>query len=140
MKDLINDTFGCYSDTWIFTHILKSRECFWVLTSEIEFQNFIMENGAAKANERPERTSDGVLARYTQEAIQALHPHLAPEKIQALTSAIVDVQILATLLNTDYIGRYEWRDRREYERMRREGHHLRFFQVFHLLWPHHFPL
>ncbi|VVM27441.1 hypothetical protein BSPWISOXPB_10413 [uncultured Gammaproteobacteria bacterium] len=80
-----------------------------------------MENGAAKANERPERTSDGVLARYTQEAIQDLHPHLAPEKIQALTSAIVDVQILATLLNTDYIGRYEWRDRREYERMRREG-------------------
>jgi RHS repeat-associated protein len=91
------------------------------LATEIEFQNFIMENGAAKANERPERTSDGVLARYTQEAIQDLHPHLAPEKIQALTSAIVDVQILATLLNTDYIGRYEWRDRREYERMRREG-------------------
>ncbi|SEH75387.1 hypothetical protein BAZSYMA_ACONTIG202436_0 [Bathymodiolus azoricus thioautotrophic gill symbiont] len=24
-------TFGCYSNTWIFTHILKSRECFWVL-------------------------------------------------------------------------------------------------------------
>jgi hypothetical protein len=39
------------------------------LATEIEFQNFIMENGAAKANERPERTSDGVLARYTQEAI-----------------------------------------------------------------------
>jgi hypothetical protein len=26
----INDTFECYSDTWIFTHIFKSRVCFWV--------------------------------------------------------------------------------------------------------------
>jgi acyl CoA:acetate/3-ketoacid CoA transferase beta subunit len=49
----------------------------------------IIENTNAIENERPERTSDGVLARYTKEGIQALYPQLTPEKIQALTSATV---------------------------------------------------
>jgi hypothetical protein len=31
------------------------------LAAEIEFQNFILENTGASANERPEGTSDGVL-------------------------------------------------------------------------------
>ena len=91
------------------------------LAAEIEFQNFILENTGANANERPEGTSDGVLARYTEEAIQDLYPQSTPEKTQALTNATVDVQMLATILNADYIGRYQWRDKREYERMRREG-------------------
>ncbi|CAC9640288.1 insecticidal toxin complex protein [uncultured Gammaproteobacteria bacterium] len=91
------------------------------LAAEIEFQNLIIENTNAIENERPERTSDGVLARYTKEGIQALYPQLTPEKIQALTSATVNVQMLATFLNADYIGRYKWRDRGEYKRMRRRG-------------------
>jgi hypothetical protein len=48
--------------------------------------------------------------QYTKEGIQALYPQLTPEKIQALTSATVNVQMLATLLNADYIGRYKWRE------------------------------
>jgi hypothetical protein len=42
---------------------------------------------------------------------------LTSRKITKLMDSRVDVMMLAITLNSDYIGRYNWRDTGEYNRM-----------------------
>jgi hypothetical protein len=60
---------------------------------------------------------------------------LSPEKIKALIDSRKDVMMMAATLNSNFIGRDYWRDKAEYERMRRRGSFKGssdFFQVLNL--------
>jgi hypothetical protein len=46
---------------------------------------------------------------------------LTSRKITKLMDSRVDVMMLAVTLNSDYIGRYDWRDTGEYNRMLKAG-------------------
>ena len=94
------------------------------LNSEIKFQNFIMESVVADVNDRPIQNLEHIRAFYTQEEIQKPYPHfphLTPKEAQELTESAINIDILATTLNSNFIGRNYWRDKAEYERMRSRG-------------------
>jgi hypothetical protein len=56
-----------------------------------------------------------------QEIIQQIYPHLMPEEVTELVDSTKNVMMLAVTLNPNYIGRCDWSDKEEFERMRRMG-------------------
>jgi hypothetical protein len=77
------------------------------LNSEIKFQNFIMESVVADVNDRPIQNLEHIRAFYTQEEIQKPYPHfphLTPKEAQELTESAINIDILATTLNSNFIG------------------------------------
>jgi RHS repeat-associated protein len=95
------------------------------LNTEIKFKNFIIESIDAKVGSRPEKNPAIIRIRYgfngIHEAMQKAYPDLSPEKIKALIDSRKDVMMMAATLNSNFIGRDYWRDKAEYERMRRRG-------------------
>jgi hypothetical protein len=91
------------------------------LDFEIKFQNFITESATANVNDRPSQDPEYISTFYTQEDIQKSYPHLTPKEVQELTESTINVNILMSPLNSDFIARDYWRDKAEYERMRRRG-------------------
>jgi hypothetical protein len=83
-----------------------------------------MESVVADVNDRPIQNLEHIRAFYTQEEIQKPYPHfphLTPKEAQELTESAINIDILATTLNSNFIGRNYWRDKAEYERMRSRG-------------------
>jgi hypothetical protein len=91
------------------------------LNAAIKFKNFIKEGTNVGIDARPYKHSETIRAKYTQDFIQILYPKLTSEKIKELAHAKMSVMMLAITLNTDFIGRDHWRDKEEYERMRKMG-------------------
>ena len=56
-----------------------------------------------------------------QKGMQRKFLHLTPEEHTKLANSKTNVLMLATILNTDYIGRCDWSDKEECERMRKKG-------------------
>ncbi|SSC07285.1 RHS repeat domain-containing protein [bacterium endosymbiont of Bathymodiolus sp. 5 South] len=95
------------------------------LSTEITFQNFIKEAIDANVDERPEKNPEIIQCagwkRQMQEAVQQDYPHLTPEEVTELADSKTNVLMLAVTHNSYYIGRCNWSDTKEYERMQRVG-------------------
>ncbi len=95
------------------------------LNAEIKFQNFIKESVVVDAYKRPEKNPKTIRAKYgskkERKKIRKLYPHLTPAEITELMDSTTNVMMLATTLNSNFIGRDNWCDTEEYERMRRIG-------------------
>ena len=95
------------------------------LNTEIKFQNFIKESVVVDAYKRPEKNPKTIRAKYGSKKegrkIRKLYPHLTPAEITELMDSTTNVMMLATTLNSNFIGRDNWCDTEEYERMRRIG-------------------
>jgi hypothetical protein len=91
----------------------------------IKFQNFIKESVIVDAYKRPEKNPKTIRAKYgskkERRKIRKLYPHLTPAEITELMDSTTNVMMLATTLNSNFIGRDNWCDTEEYERMRRIG-------------------
>jgi hypothetical protein len=62
-----------------------------------------------------------------QKGMQRKFLHLTPEEHTKLANSKTNVLMLATILNTDYIGRCDWSDKEECERMQKKGKFQRKF-------------
>ncbi|CAB5496086.1 hypothetical protein [uncultured Gammaproteobacteria bacterium] len=95
------------------------------LSTAIKFQNFIKEGVNAHVNETPSNDPKAIQSkpwqRQMQEIIQQIYPHLMPEEVTELVDSTKNVMMLAVTLNPNYIGRCDWSDKEEFERMRRMG-------------------
>jgi hypothetical protein len=91
------------------------------LSVEIEFQNFIIEEVNADVDERPNKDPKIIQTLYTQKKTQDTYPDLTFEEAKELTASIIKAMMLSATHNSYYIGRHNWRDTKEYERMQRTG-------------------
>ncbi|SSC07737.1 RHS repeat-associated core domain-containing protein [bacterium endosymbiont of Bathymodiolus sp. 5 South] len=91
------------------------------LNAEIKFQNFIIEAIDASVYAIPFKDPKIIRTLYQQKTTQALYPKLTSEEVKELIASRTKVMMLSATLNSNYIGRDYWRDRREYERMRSMG-------------------
>ena len=87
-----------------------------------QFQNLILEAVNAKVDSRPEKNPEIIRSKdwRMQKRMQRKFPHLTPEEHTKLANSKTNVLMLATILNTDYIGRCDWSDKEEYERMQKK--------------------
>ena len=95
------------------------------LNTDIKFQNFIIEAVNVKVDARPEKNPKIIRIRYglkgIQKAMQDEFSDLTLEEITELVDSRMNVMMLAATLNSNFIGRDYWRDKEEYERMRKMG-------------------
>ncbi len=114
-------------DIWVGEHHYTPQGNYLAikLNDKIKFQNFIKETCDVDAHTRPKKDPDDIRARYRSEKqrklIKKQYPMLTSRKITKLMDSRVDVMMLAVTLNSDYIGRYDWRDIGEYNRMLKAG-------------------
>ena len=114
-------------DIWVGEHHYTPQGNYLAikLNDKIKFQNFIKETCDVDAHTRPKKDPDDIRARYRSEKqrklIKKQYPMLTSRKITKLMDSRVDVMMLAVTLNSDYIGRYDWRDTGEYNRMLKAG-------------------
>ncbi|VVH67034.1 hypothetical protein BSPLISOX_2237, partial [uncultured Gammaproteobacteria bacterium] len=95
------------------------------LNAEIKFQNFIKEGVNAHVNQIPSSDPKAIQSEYAKrkmkDKLQQKYPKLTSEEVTELADSKINLLMLATTLKADYIGRDYWRDKAEYERMRRRG-------------------
>ncbi len=105
------------------------------INTSIEFQNFIKEGTETNVsiNTKPSTHPEIIRAQYTQEKMNDLYPHLTPEKAQELGNAKRHVMELAATMNAEIIGRDNWCNKEEYQRLQLEGSSLFLVGAAHLL-------
>ena len=83
----------------------------------VEIMNYSKVSCNVGINARPEKDPDAIRAKYRSKK----RGKWIQKEFPGLMDSRVAVMMLTVILNSNYIGRYNWSDTGEYERMRKAG-------------------